>query len=55
MNILSLIKQAAEKKQRLQDAQMLMAKAYRGVPYVDAQHDDPVHAACCCKGAEYTS
>ncbi|MFZ9281445.1 MAG: DUF4278 domain-containing protein [Prochlorococcaceae cyanobacterium] len=29
------------KDQRLDDAQFLMAKAYRGVSYVDAHHDEP--------------
>ena len=41
MNVLDLIRSKILKKQRLNDAQFLMAKSYRGVPYVDAHHDDP--------------
>ncbi|MGB5135177.1 MAG: hypothetical protein WBN89_08395 [Prochlorococcaceae cyanobacterium] len=41
MNVLELIRKKIIKDQRLDDAQFLMAKAYRGVPYVDAHHDDP--------------
>lgn len=41
MNVLELIRKKMLKKQRLNDAQNMMAKAYRGVPYVDAHHDDP--------------
>ena len=41
MNHLSMIKAALIKKQRLQDAQQLMAKAYRGVAYTDAHHGRP--------------
>lgn len=42
MNVLELVRTKILKTQRLQDAQFLMAKAYRGVPYLDAHHDDPV-------------
>ena len=41
MNVLALIRSKIIKKEHLNDAQFLMAKAYRGVPYVDAHHDDP--------------
>mgnify|MGYP003337718406 CR=1 FL=1 len=41
MNHLQLIKERIEKRQRLTEAQRLMAKAYRGVEYVDAVHDRP--------------
>jgi hypothetical protein len=41
MNVLDLIKNKILKKEHLHDAQFLMAKAYRGVPYMDAHHDDP--------------
>lgn len=41
MNVLELVRKKMLKNKRLDDAQFLMAKAYRGVPYVDAHHDDP--------------
>ena len=41
MNVLDLIRTKILKAQRLDDAQFLMAKAYRGVAYVDAHHDEP--------------
>jgi hypothetical protein len=41
LNHLQLIKQQQQRQQRLQDAQMLLAKAYRGIPYQDAKHDQP--------------
>jgi len=41
MNTLELIRNKLLKTQRLEDAQNLMAKAYRGVAYVDAHHDAP--------------
>lgn len=43
MNVLDLIRTKMVKDKRLDDAQFLMAKAYRGVPYVDAHHDAPDH------------
>ena len=45
MNVLDLIRTKMLKDKRLDDAQFLMAKAYRGVPYVDAQHDQPQTSA----------
>jgi hypothetical protein len=41
MNVLDLIRTKILKAKRLDDAQFLMAKAYRGVAYVDAHHDEP--------------
>jgi len=41
MNVLDLIRTKMVKAQRLDDAQLLMAKAYRGAAHVDAQHDEP--------------
>jgi hypothetical protein len=41
MNVLDLIRERMLRDRRLDDAQFLMAKSYRGVPYVDAHHDDP--------------
>lgn len=41
MNVLDLIRSKIIKKEHLNDAQFLMAKAYRGVPYMDAHHDEP--------------
>ena len=41
MNVLDLIRTRMLKAQRLDDAQYLMAKSYRGVAYVDAHHDEP--------------
>ena len=44
MNVLDLIRTRMLKAQRLDDAQYLMAKAYRGVAYVDAHHDAPAQS-----------
>lgn len=41
MNTLQMIKERQIKRSRLTAAQKLMAKAYRGVDYVDASHDRP--------------
>jgi hypothetical protein len=41
MNVLDLIRKKSLKQEHLNDAQLLMAKSYRGVPYVDAHHDEP--------------
>jgi len=41
MNTLQIIKERQQKRQRLSDAQRLMAKAYRGVDYTDLNHDRP--------------
>lgn len=47
MNFLTRIRKQQQKAQRLSEAQRLMAKAYRGVPYTDIHHDDQV-----CKGPQ---
>lgn len=41
MNTLQMIKEQQQKRQRLFEAQKLMAKAYRGVSYTDAHHGRP--------------
>ena len=38
MNTLAMIRERKEKLSRLSEAQRLMAKAYRGVEYIDAHH-----------------
>jgi len=38
MNTLSMIRERQLKRSRLTQAQRLMAKAYRGVEYIDAHH-----------------
>lgn len=43
MNTLQMIKEQQQKRQRLSEAQKLMAKAYRGVSYTDAHHGRPEH------------
>jgi len=45
MNVLNIIRTKMVKDKRLDDAQFLMAKAYRGVSYVDAHHDEPQAAS----------
>lgn len=41
MNTLQMIKERQIRRSRLSEAQKLMAKAYRGVDYVDAHHSRP--------------
>ena len=41
MNVLSMIKDRQIKAQRRFEAELMMAKAYRGVAYVDVHHDTP--------------
>ncbi len=41
MNTLNLIREKVAKRNRLSEAQRLMAKAYRGVEYTDLNHDRP--------------
>ena len=41
MSPLILIKRSVQRKQRLTEAQFLMAKAYRGVPYSSSSGDHP--------------
>ena len=38
MNVLSMIKDRQIKAQRRFEAELMMAKAYRGVEYIDAHH-----------------
>lgn len=45
MNVLNIIRTKMVKDKRLDDAQFMMAKAYRGVSYVDAHHDEPQAAS----------
>ncbi len=42
MNVLSMIKDRQIKAQRRFEAELMMAKAYRGVAYVDVHHDTPM-------------
>tara|TARA_B100001939_G_scaffold182856_1_gene157528 strand:+ start:353 stop:526 length:174 start_codon:yes stop_codon:yes gene_type:complete len=55
MNILSIIKEQQVKAQRRHDAELLMAKAYRGVAYTDVHHDQPSTetAMCIYRGKAY--
>ena len=53
LNPLQLIKQQIQRQQRLHDAQMLLAKAYRGVPYTDAQHTQTVGADLTYRGIQH--
>ncbi len=48
MNILSMIKEQQVKAHRRHEAELLMAKAYRGIAYTDAHHDEPVTEAAMC-------
>jgi hypothetical protein len=45
MNTLELIRSRILKTRHLEEAQMLMAKSYRGVAHVDAHHDAPAISA----------
>ena len=53
LNPLQLIKQQIQRQQRLHDAQMLLAKAYRGVPYTDAQHSPQPDADLVYRGIQH--
>ena len=53
LNPLQLIKQQIQRQQRLHDAQMLLAKAYRGVPYTDTQHTQAVDADLTYRGIQH--
>ena len=57
MNVLSLIRQKQIKDQRRFEAEMLMAKAYRGVAYTDAHHDEPASEphTCTYRGSAYNA
>ena len=55
MNVLSMIKDRQIKAQRRFEAELMMAKAYRGVAYVDVHHDAPEQASqCSYRGQTYT-
>jgi hypothetical protein len=54
MNILSIIRNSIQKEQKLLAAQFLMAKAYRGVPYVEAPTEQPHSGSCTYRGVNYT-
>ena len=41
MNILSLLRDKLQKQQRLQEAQLLSLKAYRGIPYSEVAAESP--------------
>ena len=58
MSPLVLIQQAAQRRQRLNQAQFLMAKAYRGVSYASVQGDSTpaqLHPVKTYRGIAYTS
>ena len=57
MNVLSLIRQKQIKDQRRFEAELMMAKAYRGVAYTDAHHDKPVvePQTCTYRGSKYNA
>ena len=58
MSPLVLIQRATQRKQRLNQAQFLMAKAYRGVSYASVSKDpNPplLHSAKTYRGIAYTS
>ena len=58
MSPLVMIQQVAKRKQRLNQAQFLMAKAYRGVSYASVKEDlSPVqlHQVKTYRGIEYTN
>ena len=56
MNVLSMIKDRQIKAQRRFEAELMMAKAYRGVAYVDVYHDTPIEqlSLCSYRGQNYT-
>ena len=58
MSPLVLIQRAVQRKQRLEQAQFLMAKAYRGVSYASVSKDSSpiqLHSAKTYRGIAYTS
>lgn len=57
MNVLSLIRQKQIKDQRRFEAELMMAKAYRGVAYTDAHHDELVvePQTCTYRGSKYNA
>jgi len=56
MNVLSMIKDRQIKAQHRFEAELMMAKAYRGVAYVDVHHDAPEQPSqCSYRGQTYTA
>ena len=53
INTLALVRQQLTKQQRLRSAQLLSAKAYRGVPYAHAPHTAPQAADLTYRGHQY--
>jgi hypothetical protein len=53
LNHLSLIKDQITRHRALSDAQMISMKAYRGVPYVEAPHQEHVSADLMYRGHGY--
>ena len=53
INTLALVRQQLTKQQRLRSAQLLTAKAYRGVPYAEAHHTAPQAAQLTYRGHNY--
>lgn len=53
LNHLHLIQEAAQRRQALYDAQMLHLKSYRGVPYVEAAHEQASHPTLTYRGHAY--
>ena len=53
INTLALVRQQLTKQQRLRSAQLLTAKAYRGVPYAQAHHMAPQAAELTYRGHNY--
>lgn len=53
LNPLQLIKEQIQRQQRLHDAQMLLTKAYRGIPYTDCQHTQAVDADLTYRGVHH--
>jgi hypothetical protein len=53
LNHLSLIKDQITRHRALSDAQMISMKAYRGVPYAEAPHQEHVSADLMYRGHGY--
>ena len=53
INTLALVRQQLTKQQRLRSAQLLTAKAYRGVPYAQTHHTAPQAAELTYRGHNY--
>ena len=53
LNPLHLVRQQIIRQNRLNEAQLLLAKAYRGVPYTDAQHDEKPDADLTYRGIKH--